>query len=109
MPGLKGRELLELGRVVLEVAVEFVGVEIEIAVIALKSAIEAAVVSVANAKEGRRIGHRQGLHQNRVHQREDGNVRADPERDGQDHGRGKARRLAELAEGKFEIVHRGWT
>ena len=56
-------------------------------------------VRVADTIEGLRIAHRQGLHQDRVDQREDGRVRADSERDRQDHCGSEAWGSAHLPEG----------
>ena len=106
--GLEGGELFELGRGVLEVAVEIVGEDVEIAIVVDVAAVHAAVVEVANAVQGRGIGDRERLQQNRVDQGEDGDVGSDAEGDGEDHGGGEAGGLPELAEGKFEIVHIGY-
>ena len=54
--GLEGGELLELGGVVLEMAVEIVGEEVEIAVVVFVASVDAAVVGVANAVQSRGTG-----------------------------------------------------
>jgi hypothetical protein len=61
------------------------------------AAVDAAVIVVADADEGLGVGHRQIMQQDGIHQREDGRVCADAERQRQQHGDGKARRLAKLA------------
>ncbi len=94
-------------------AIEVVGEEVEVAVVVDEAAIDAAVVEVADAVQARGIGDGQRFQQNRVNQGEDGGVRSDAERDGENDCGSEAGRFAELAQREFQIVHRAasgvWT
>ena len=103
--GLKGGKLLELGGVVLDVAVEVVGEEIEVAVVIDEAAIDTAVIKVADAIEGRRIRHRKRAQQNGVDESEDRYIRADAERNREHDRGGESRSFCELAEGEFDVWH----
>ena len=63
------------------------------------------IILIADPVQAGWVRNRKRSQKNRVNQREDGDIRSDAKRDGEDHGRSKTRRLAELAEGEFEVVH----
>src|SRR5262249_55969743 len=108
LAGLKGGELLELGSVVLEFAIEVVREEIEVAVVVDESTVDAAVIEVADAIEGRRIRHRKRAQKNGVDEGEDRYIRADAERNCQHDRGGESGSLGELAEGGFDVRHSHW-
>ena len=105
MSGLEGSQLFELRSRVLKVAIQIIRKQIKVAVFVHEPAANAAIVLIAHSVQASRVRNRKRSQKDRVHQREDGNVRSDAKRDGKDHSRSEAGRLAELAEGKFEVVH----
>src|SRR5271170_5474296 len=87
--------------------VEVVGEEVEIAVFTLNTAVDTTIVGVADAVEHGGIGHRKRAQQNAVHQRKDGRVGADAERQRDDRHDGEPGRLAQLAQGIAQVLKQG--
>ena len=88
--------------------VKVVGEEVEIAVLALETTVDTTIVGVADAVEPGGIGHRQRAQQDAVHQRKDGGVSADAQRQRNDCHYGEPRRLAQLAQGIAHVLKKGF-
>jgi hypothetical protein len=104
--GLHGGKLCKLRYILLQLLIG-VGGEVRVnAVVADAIEANAAIVAVV-AEPHERVGvrHRQILQEHGVHQGEDGRIRANTERQCEQHCDGKARRLPQLPEGVLQIVH----
>ena len=103
MSCLESGEFDEAGRVVAKRLVLVVGEERPVV---LKTAIHAAIFHIAHAIQFARLGHRQGIEQHSMHEREDRRSCANSERQSQDSGHGKNRCIQELPQRIADVFHR---
>src|SRR5207302_7886427 len=101
---LGSSQRLELRSVVAQILIKGIA---EYRPVILKAAFNAALINVAYSIKLMRIGHRQRLQHDRVHQGEDRGIRANAERERQHSRKGEAGRLAQLPYRVSKIMKKG--
>src|SRR5436305_3324308 len=101
---LGSSQRLELRSVVAQILIKGIA---EYRPVILKAAFNAALINVANPIKLMRIGHRQRLQHDRMHQGEDRGVRSNPQRERQHSRKGEARRHAQLPYRVSKIMKKG--